>query len=378
MTVPRVHPFELVARVLVERLRGLEPSGELQSALCDRRTDWVEVVEQASEHFVLAAFAAALRDLNLAAVLEPELSEFLAAVHAANEERNGELYSQLAEVVAKLNRIDVEPVLLKGAIRLVDGLYPDLGWRMMWDLDLLVPQIRLAEVVVALGELGYAPKSDSAAIAYHYHYPPLAHPHRRAVLELHGELLETPRQRRLLNAVELIEASHPITFDSRRARLPSVEHQLVHLITHCQVHHKGHAIGRVALRDRLEAAALLRRSADSVRWQSILGRFSAAGYRRPLLTFLLSLDHAGFGSAPVAARLDLLTRLQGHAVSLQARSPGAMRRMWVNLRVINCAAILKDLVTQRGRRREMLNLLIRKTGQRTLEVLRHLTGYRGI
>jgi hypothetical protein len=58
-----------------------------------------------------------LRDLNLAGVLEPELREFLATV------RNGELYSQLAEVAGKCNRIGIEPVLLKGAIRLVDGLY---------------------------------------------------------------------------------------------------------------------------------------------------------------------------------------------------------------------------------------------------------------
>jgi len=363
MRVPRVHPFELVARVLVERLRGVEPSGELQSALCYQRTSWVRVVEQASEHFVLAALAAALRDLNLADVLEPELSEFLAAVHAANEERNGELYSQLAEVVAKLNRIDVEPTLLKGAIRLVDGLYPDLGWRMMWDLDLLVPQVRLGEAVVALRELGYVPTSESATKAHHY--PALVHPHHPAVVELHGELLEKPRQRRLLNAAELIEASRPIVFDNRRARLPSVEHQIVHLVGHCQVHHHGHVVGRVALRDLLEAAALLRRSADGVRWQSVFDRFTAAGYQRPLLTFLQSLDHAGFGPAPVAARLDFLTRLQGLRVSLLARSPAAMS---INLRVINCAALLKGVLTWPDRRRAMLYLLVTKT-----EVLKHLT-----
>jgi hypothetical protein len=367
MTARRWRPFDLAARVLAERLRGVEPSAELQTALCDRHTDWKEVVGQASEHFVLAAFAAAMRDLNLAGALEPELRGFLAAVHAANEERNGELYRQLAEVVAKLNRIGIEPVLLKGAARLVDGLYPDLGWRMMWDLDVLVSQIRLANVVVALRELGYAPKSESTTIKHHY--PALAHPHHPALVELHGELLEEPRQRRLLNAVELIEASRPIVFDSRRARLPSVEHQIFHLVGHCQVHHSGHAMGRVALRDRLEAAALLRRSADSMRWQSIFDRFTAAGYRRPLLTFLLSLDDAGFGPAPVAARLDFLTRLQGQRVSLQARSPAAM---WINLRVINCATLLKGMVTRRGERRATLDLLVRKTGQRTREVLKHL------
>jgi hypothetical protein len=236
---------------------------------------------------------------------------------------------------------------------------------MMWDLDLLVPQIRLAEVVVALGELGYTPISDSATIPHHY--PALARPHHRAVVEVHRELLKTPRQQRLLNVVELIEASHPITFDNRRARLPSVEHQLVHLIAHCQVHHNGHAIGRVALRDRLEAATLLRRSADSVRWQSVLERFAAAGYRRPLQTFLLSLDDAGFDGAPAAAPLDFLTRLQGSRVWSAA--------MWIRLRIIIAVSLLKGVVTQRGRRQVMLDLLVRKTGKRRREVLNHLKWY---
>ena len=39
----------------------------------------------------------------------------------------------------QLNEIDIVPVALKGAIRLVDGLWPDPALRFMHDLDLLVP-----------------------------------------------------------------------------------------------------------------------------------------------------------------------------------------------------------------------------------------------
>jgi hypothetical protein len=366
-------PFDLVARILAERLQGGKPSAELKAALDDRCTDWVGVVRLGSDHFVLAALAAALRYLGLAGALEPELRAFLGAVHALNEDRNGELYRQLAEVVARLNQIGIEPVLLKGAIRLVDGLYPDPGWRMMQDLDLLVPKMRLGEVVVVLRELGYVAKSRANVADFgnlrRYHYPKLAHPRRRAVLEVHGELLETPRQRRLLLAEELIEASRPIVFDNLQARLPSIEHQFVHLIGHCQILHQGHAYGRIALRDRLEAAALLRRSSGRVRWQSIFDHFGVAGYWRPLLIFLLALEDAGFGPAPVPARLDFFTRLQGRRVSLQARSPTAM---WINLRAIYCASVLKGVATRRGRRREMLDLLVGKTEQRTREIFNHL------
>jgi hypothetical protein len=50
----------------------------------------------------------------------------------------------------------IEPVLLKGAIRLLAGLYPDDGWRMLRDLDLLVPQASLVAATRALRNAGYA------------------------------------------------------------------------------------------------------------------------------------------------------------------------------------------------------------------------------
>jgi hypothetical protein len=76
---------------------------------------------------VLPALAAALRDLDLIGSLDAELAEFLLAVHAANLERNEELRGELAAAVGALNRTGIEPMLLKGAIRLVDDLYPDHG-----------------------------------------------------------------------------------------------------------------------------------------------------------------------------------------------------------------------------------------------------------
>ena len=52
--------------------------------------------------------------------------------------------AQLAHVAAALNEIDIVPVALKGAIRLIDGLWPDPALRFMHDLDLLVPRRELA------------------------------------------------------------------------------------------------------------------------------------------------------------------------------------------------------------------------------------------
>jgi hypothetical protein len=311
MSTKRVYPFELVALVLAERLRGRQPSAELRAVVRSRGVDWKRVVKCASAQLVLPAFAAALQDLELTGFLEEELGAFLDAVHAANRERNGELRHELAAAVGVLNRAGVEPVLLKGAIRLVEELYPDHGWRMLRDLDLLIPEASLADAVRALRAVGYAACGPSGEMI------------RRAgicQIDLHTEVFGTPTQARLLRAQEIRHASRASAFGDARVRVPSVDHQTVHLIGHSQIRHHGHAFGRIGLRDRLETAALVRWGHETIDWRAVSRRFVAAGHRRPLLSWLLALNDDGWCGVPVPVGIDRLTALQRRRIALQARS----------------------------------------------------------
>jgi hypothetical protein len=311
MTAGRVHPFDLIARVLVARLQGCAASADLRVLVSRRGLDWEPVIGRASAEYVLPAFAAALKELDLARPLDQELAAFLEAVHAASIERNGELRDELAAAVGALNRAGIEPVLLKGTIRLLDGLYPDDGWRMLRDLDLLVPHARIAEANRALQDAGFAPCEVQGEF-------------RRAggicQIDLHTELFATPRQVRVLPAAEVLDRARPVVFGDRNVRIPSVEHQLIHLIGHSQIRHLGHAFGRIALRHRLEAAALIYWGHAGVDWQAVLARFSAAGYRRPLLSFLLALRDGAWCAVPFTDDRDSLTALHGRRIALQARS----------------------------------------------------------
>jgi putative nucleotidyltransferase-like protein len=127
MIADRVHPFDLIPRVLAERLRGFAALQELRCGVACSDIAWERVVGRASAEHVLPAFAAALHELDLARLLDPELAAFLEAVHAACIEQNGELRDELALAVGVLNRVGIEPVLLKGTIRLLDGLYPTMA-----------------------------------------------------------------------------------------------------------------------------------------------------------------------------------------------------------------------------------------------------------
>jgi hypothetical protein len=70
----------------------------------------------------------------------------------------------------------------------------------------------------------------------------------------------------------------------------------------------------------------------------MFSRFEAAGYRRPLLVFLLSLGDGGFYSVPMPGRTDLLTAIQRRRIALQARSVAMTR---VSLQTVWYAVLLK-------------------------------------
>ncbi|HEX6259808.1 MAG TPA: nucleotidyltransferase family protein [Woeseiaceae bacterium] len=328
--------FDLIARVLAERLERVEPSDGLRAMFAaSYATPWEDVVARARGELVLPALGAAVRDLDLLGSLEPRMRALLAIAHPANVDRNRKLREQLAAVVGVLNRAGIEPVLLKGAIRLVDGLYPDSGWRAMRDLDILVPEAGFVDAIEALGDAGYRlaravePTRKEALLRREGCSLPL---------EIHRELFLTARRQRLLRGSEVIAESRPAALAGVRARLPSDEHQLVHLIGHSQIGHRGHAYGRIMLRDRLEAAALLRWLPESIEWPAVFGRFEAANYRRPLLVFLLSLSDGGFYSMPMPGRIDALTAIQRRRIALQARSVAMTR---VSLHTVWYAVLLK-------------------------------------
>ena len=346
MTRRRPHPFDVVARVLAKRLQGGAPSEELRARVRTAGIAWERVLGLASAQFVLPAFAAALRDLDLIGSLDEGLGAFLLAVHAANLERNVELRDELAAAVGVLNRAGIEPVLLKGAIRLTDRLYPDDGWRMLRDLDLLVPETSLSDAIRALEEAGYASCGLDGEVR------------RRGgacQIDLHTALFGGSQQAPLLQAAQVLDRSRRLALEDGRVRLPAVEHQLVHLIGHGQIRHCGHAIGRVDLRDRLEAAALVQWGRESVDWEAVWARFSAAGYRRPLLSFQLALEDGAWCAVPVSGRIDPLIALQRRRIAMQARI-GAFD--YIGSRVGWWVVELKRQIQERdgGERRAIKNL----------------------
>ncbi len=237
------------------------------------RVDWPRLVRLSGTHLLTPALAAPLADPGLDPHVPGELRDYLAAMHDAALERNLGLRAQVVELAACLNEIDIVPVLLKGAIRLVDGLWPDPALRFMHDLDLLVPEAELWNCVARLARAGWRPCDEVRQdLAQHVI---LVHPDALVRVELHrhplsGELGE------LLPASRMLARAASIQLDDAVVAVPALEDQLVHLVAHGMLQHRFLRNGRFVLRELVELKLLLAR-ADGRELELARGRFAALG-----------------------------------------------------------------------------------------------------
>ena len=89
---------------------------------------WEQLIEVSRSHYVAPALAWCLREETL---LPTGMRRYFDAVLMLNGRRNEKLLKGLARVATVLNAVDVEPVLLKGAAHLVEGVYPTRSLRVV-------------------------------------------------------------------------------------------------------------------------------------------------------------------------------------------------------------------------------------------------------
>ena len=188
-----------------------------------------------------------------ASAVPAELRDYLAAMHEAATLRNDALRAQLEDVAARLNSIGVVPVALKGAIRLIDGLWPDRALRFMHDLDLLVPEDALHDCAATLMACGWARSTVGPGEAEHH--LSLQHPDATARVELHRQPLAAPYAH-LLTAQGMTARASPLAAGQAVIAVPALDDQLVHLVAHGMLQHAFLENGRFLLRDLVEQRLL--------------------------------------------------------------------------------------------------------------------------
>jgi hypothetical protein len=76
--------------------------------------EWEEVLRVSSAHLATLQLRWALLEQGLFCQLPPDVADYLEAVYGLNLDRNQQCEDQLAQLIPLLNRIGVQPVLLKG------------------------------------------------------------------------------------------------------------------------------------------------------------------------------------------------------------------------------------------------------------------------
>ena len=268
---------EIAALQFISRCLGNDERPEsistLRTAIRSGQLPWEAVVNLANNHLLTPALWVVLKQKNLSDELPDELRDYLRELHQLSRQRNAKLQTQLLEAVRELNRIDISPVLLKGAMHLVTDMYGDPGARIMSDIDLLVPRDTVAECLTALHGLGYKAEEDIHNDYHedHHHFAPLFRPGDYGSLEIHRSLTESPYVNILPTEIALAEAQ-PLEFQGLSMKVLSPTHRLLHNILHSQLVDHNDADGIFPLRSVYEVVTESRANRGAVDWPDIQAR----------------------------------------------------------------------------------------------------------
>lgn len=252
-----------------------------------RAAAWARPLALANAHMITPALYARLAAAGELGGLPPDVRGYLAHIHRSNGRRNRALRGQILELVAALNAAGVRPMLLKGGLALLTGIYADPAARMIRDVDILVSPETVGTTIGVLRRLGYI-----AAVRYepgHNAYGEFTRRHDPGAVDLHLELVEAPY---LLPACEVwrrvtvVEAMPDAAFF-----VPAPADMALHHVLHAQVHHLGNFYrGALELRQLYEFAVLVERSSD-IDWDAMHERLARRRLGIVLESYALAARH---------------------------------------------------------------------------------------
>ena len=264
---------------------------DLLERLTAETVDWQSIIWLAGCHLVTPSLTGALQRKGFFAQLPLEVQDYLATLQRLNRERNQILREQLVTITQALNRIGIQPVLLKGAIALTSEQYPGAEDRVMGDLDLLVPNQYMDIATKTVEDLGYQhdqkvnPWALPGDLKRQYH--PSNNPHDRPLLhstlpvkvELHRRILNDKMDDALLCETMKVQ---PFNFvEDAMVLIPDPAMRVLHNLLHAQISNQQRLKKALDLRQLLEFSALAHYYTAELNTDSLLNRLRAN--RQPVL-----------------------------------------------------------------------------------------------
>jgi len=248
----------------------------------DTPLPWISLLEVADEQRVAPLLCHQLRAAGQWSCLPQPWAEQLLTRYQESALRNALYLNALEALVALLNRVGIEPILLKGAA-LAYAVYPHPALRPMGDLDLWVPSRDFDTAAHALVQAGWQPTVPgqwSLIQAEISHHLGLVNPSGfpRSV-ELHRRWMTLPPALRPPDTETLVwEHAQPMTIGRAQARILAPLDHFIYLVAHLARH--------AAHQDRLlwytDLVVLVEHDGSAFEWDRLVERAEQLGLAVPL------------------------------------------------------------------------------------------------
>tara|TARA_R110002074_G_scaffold334988_1_gene505399 strand:- start:2255 stop:3343 length:1089 start_codon:yes stop_codon:yes gene_type:complete len=216
---------------------------EISMQISSGYVDWDKVVKSSSNQMVVPALYYNLKQAQLLNLLPEGLEYYFEEISNANRQRNELLIKQVNHLVSILDKHKIKFVFLKGIAHILEGLYLNIGERMVSDIDFLVAKDQVENVAKILKDEGYIRFNEDWLSIKSRHYARLIHNDFIGAIEIHWNVLDKKHASKL---------SNELLFSNKQKKenyyVPSYAHQALHNMLNAQINDYSYKSGIILLR----------------------------------------------------------------------------------------------------------------------------------
>ncbi len=238
--------------------------------------DWEEVVKISTGHYVFSALYCNLKRAEFLKYVPDDLVKYMKYLTDLNRNRNEQIIQQAGKLNSLLLKHGISPIFLKGTGNLLEGLYQDIGERMVGDIDFLLSKKDLSNGIGILKNDNYStPKNLLDHFPGHRHHARLVKQKNIAAVEIHNEVIIEKYRNEFDSKMISGDAQQINDFS-----VLSFENQLSLSIISSQVNNYGFELKKFSLRNAYDVFLLSKK----VNTKKAISKFSKL--KKPLNCFL--------------------------------------------------------------------------------------------
>lgn len=254
----------------------LNNRNEIENILKQNNIDWDAIVKISTENYVFPTIYCNLRKARLLKYIPDDVVKYMKYITDLNIKRNKKIIQQSKDINLLLRQNDINPIFIKGTSHLFQGLYNDIGERMIGDIDFLVDKKEIDKSFKILKNNNYFCKENSKEFFPSFrHMPRMIEKDSQIAIELHKHLIL--EEFRTEFNYDIIKKN---INEFEGLNLLSTENQLVMAAVSSHVNDYGLQRGNISLRNAYDVYLLSKK----IDINKLVSNFNLLGH--PLTSFV--------------------------------------------------------------------------------------------